>query len=443
MYSPNTGIPRGQSFAHGLIQLPPGPNTILSSQNQLFELGESRFKQGDFSGSIPYLKKAKNHFVKEMNFPRYLDCYDMLFHASYELCREEEMEVMKAEFESVCKKYSIEKDPRTLVVMVFYSIDTQNWKEIPRALKRSLNLALNREVEGRNQNNRIEEFTARFDIMYCLYAHVLYYYQTRQMDECRKELKNVSVLLEDYYQMEDRIREEKSRTDNAQDQKILQELLWAHYKVTPFVEKIDIHIKYMGALIEEDYRKKEKLLLEVLEKAKVFRIDHLMGYIYVYLSQNYMELKDLNQAATFLKLAEKYTDFNNCKRLGQQIFLVQKELENLRRQSKLNKDYDMIFDRKHRSIVEKQKGCISFKNQHILWDIMDLLASHPGTTFSKQKLVEKVWKQDYMPLVHDNKIYVTLKRLRELVEQNSRQPVYIRRTKQGYHLNEGVRILIK
>ena len=103
----------------------------------------------------------------------------------------------------------------------------------------------------------------------------------------------------------------------------------------------------------------------------------------------------------------------------------------------------MIFDRKHRSIVERQKGCISFKNQHILWDIMGLLASRPGAAFSKQKLVERIWKQDYMPLVHDNKIYVTLKRLRELVEQNSRQPVYIRRNKEGYHLNGEARILVK
>ncbi|MCY4513185.1 MAG: helix-turn-helix domain-containing protein [Bdellovibrionales bacterium] len=445
MYSPSTtGISGEQSLTHSLIQLPLGPNSIQSSQNQLFESGKSRFKQGDFSGSIPYLKKAKNHFIKEKNFPRYLDCYDMLFHASHELCQEEELEVMKTEFESVCKKYSIEKDPRTLVVMVFYSMDTQNRKEISRALERILNLALKRELEGQKSNNRIEEFIARLDIMYCLYAYVFYYYKNRQMDECRKELKNVRMLLEDYYQMEDQIREEKSRTDNAQDQKTLQELLWAHRKVVSFVEKIDIHIKYMGALIEQDYRQKEQLLLNTLEKARILHSDQLMGYMYIDMSENYIELNDLDQAATFLKLAEKYTDFTNFKRLGHRIREV-KNLLNLRRQDKdnLKKNYDIIFDRKHRSIVEKQKGCISFKNQHILWDIMGLLASRPGTAFSKQQLVETVWRQDYMPLVHDNKIYVTFKRLRELVEHNSRRPVYIRRTKKGYHLNEGARILIK
>ena len=383
--------------------------------------------------------------MKEMNFQRYLDCYDMLFHALYEQCKEDELEDMKVEFEAICKRYKKynEENPRTLAVMIFHSIDTQNWTEIPKVLERILNLALNRETENRKKNNRIEEFAARLDIMYCLYAYVLYYCQTKQTNKCQKELKSVNMLLENYYQLEDQIREEKSRTDNAQDQKILQELLWAYHKAFSFVKEIEIHIKYMGAFMEEDYRKKEQLFLEILEKAKTVRSDRLMGYIYVYLSQNYIELKDMAQAATFLKLAEKYTDFNNFKRLGQHIYLVRKELEDLRSQSKLRKDYDMIFDRKHRSIVERQKGCISFKNQHILWDIMDLLASRPGAAFSKQKLVERIWKQDYMPLVHDNKIYVTLKRLRELVEQNSRQPIYICRNKMGYHLNEEAKILIK
>ena len=208
------------------------------------------------------------------------------------------------------------------------------------------------------------------------------------------------------------------------------------------MRKADIHIKYMESIMEKDYKRRETLLWEVFERAKGFCNDYLMGYIYVNMSENYIELDDPDQAATFLKLAEKYTDFNNFKRLGQKVHNIQKKLEQLRSHNQ-SKDYDIIFDRQHRSIVERQKGCISFKNQFILWDIMNLLASRPGESFSKQKLMEEVWKQNYMPSIHDNKIYVTLKRLRELVEQNSRQPVYIRRSKKGYHLNEGIKILIK
>ena len=448
MYGLGIGNSGEQNTVQGSVKLPSSllsPVVGVAPSYQDFEMGESLFKQGDFNGSILYLKRAKNRFMKEMNFSRYLDCYDMLFHAFFEQCREDELEDMKIEFEAICKKYN-KKDIKTLSVIIFSSIDTRSWIEISKNLKEILHQVLKKEAENRRKNNRIQEFEARLEILFCLYTYVSYYYQTNQVYKCQKELKNVNIILEDYYHLEDQIREEKSRTDNAQDQKTLQELLWAYHKASFFVKEVEIRIKYMEALMEENCRKKEQLLLEILKKSKTVRngsSDYLMGYIYTYLSQNYMELKDLDQAATFLKLAGKYTDFNNFKRLGQHIYLVRKELENLRNQSKLKKDYDIIFDRKHRSIVEKQKGCISFKNQHILWDIMDLLVSRPGVAFSKQKLVEKIWQQDYMPLVHDNKIYVTLKRLRELVEQNSQQPVYIRRNKEGYHLNEGARILIK
>ena len=443
MYSMGTGNPREQSLTHSLIQLPPGPDSILSSQNRLFELGESHFKQGDFRGSIPYLKQAKVHFINDMNFQCYFDCYEMLCYALGEQCKGEELEDIKVEFEAVCKRYSIEENPRTLAIMTNYFIGTQDWRKISLVLKRILNLVLNREIESRREGNRLEELMARLDMLYCLSIYISYYYQSGQFKQCREELRSANMLLDDYYQLEDQIREEKSRTDNAQDQKVLQELLWALQKTDPFVKKMDVYIKFTEALVEENFKSREQLLLDTLEKARTLRSDHLIGYIYMYISTNYIELEDMDQAATFLKLAEKYTDFTNFKRLGQQIHLVHEKLEDLRSQNKLKKEYDMIFDRKHRSIVERQKGCISFKNQHILWDIMDLLASRPGTAFSKQKLVERIWKQDYMPLVHDNKIYVTLKRLRELVEQNSRQPVYIRRNKEGYHLNEGARILVK
>lgn len=442
MYS-STGNPREQSLTHSLIQLPPGPDSILSSQNRLFELGESHFKQGDLSGSIPYLKKAKDHFINDMNFQCYFDCYEMLCYALGEQCKEEELKDIEVEFETVCKQYNIEENPRTLAIMTSYFMGTQDWKKISQLLEKTLNLVLNREIKSRREGNRLEELMARLDMLYCLSIYISYYYQVGQVKQCRKELQSVNMLLDDYYQLEDQIREEKSRTDNAQDQKILQELLWALQKMDSFVKKMDVHIKFIGALVEEDFKRREQLLLDTLEVARILRSDHLMGYIYLYISTNYIELEDRDQAATFLKLAEKYTDFINFKRLGQQIRLVHKKLDDLPSQSKLKNDYDIIFYRKHRSIVEKQKGCISFKNQYILWDIMDLLASRPGTAFSKQKLVKRIWKQDYMPLVHDNKIYVTLKRLRELVEQNSRQPVYIRRNKEGYHLNERARILVK
>ena len=69
--------------------------------------------------------------------------------------------------------------------------------------------------------------------------------------------------------------------------------------------------------------------------------------------------------------------------------------------------------------------------------------SQPGSIYSKESLVEKIWQQKYNPLVHDNKIYVTIKRLRELLEPDYKNPKYIFRTKEGYYMSKKIRALIK
>lgn len=43
-------------------------------------------------------------------------------------------------------------------------------------------------------------------------------------------------------------------------------------------------------------------------------------------------------------------------------------------------------------------------------DLLRLFVLNQGTVYSKEFLVENVWKQPYDPSVHDNKIYVTIKR---------------------------------
>ena len=178
------------------------PDAAQSSKD-LFTLGENYFKQGDFKNSIPYLRKAKSHFMKQMNFKDYFTCYDMLFHALYEQCEKEELEDMRGEFEAVCSKYNIEKDVRTLSGMVFYFIDTQKKREIPQELQRILNLALSKEAGSRKKNDRIGEFEARLDVMYCLYAYVLYYYRTHQTEKCREKLESANMLLDDYHGLEE------------------------------------------------------------------------------------------------------------------------------------------------------------------------------------------------------------------------------------------------
>lgn len=76
-------------------------------------------------------------------------------------------------------------------------------------------------------------------------------------------------------------------------------------------------------------------------------------------------------------------------------------------------------------------------------DLLRLFVQQQGHVFSKEFLVEQVWKQSYDPAVHDNKIYVTIKRLRKMIEPDYDKPKYIFRAKNGYFMNKSAKVLIE
>ena len=94
------------------------------------------------------------------------------------------------------------------------------------------------------------------------------------------------------------------------------------------------------------------------------------------------------------------------------------------------------------AVTEKTKGKIDFKNQFILLEMLKLFLAHPGRVFSKEEFIETVWKQSYNPSVHDNKIYVTIKRLRKVIEPDYNKPKYLFLAKNGYYFSKDVHIQI-
>ncbi len=105
--------------------------------------------------------------------------------------------------------------------------------------------------------------------------------------------------------------------------------------------------------------------------------------------------------------------------------------------------YDIILNISHHKITEKIKGEIDFKNQYMLFNVLKLFILNPNKVFSKKELTEKIWKEEYNSKSHDNKIYVTIKRLREILETKDTCSRYIFRSKGGYHLNLDLKILVQ
>jgi len=155
------------------------------------------------------------------------------------------------------------------------------------------------------------------------------------------------------------------------------------------------------------------------------------------LGLTYKESGELDKARTYLELALKSVDKTNLKRLYSLVDHLLKDVV-----ASSQSPYDLVYDVKTHSVEEKSKGLIDFKNQFILLEMLKLFLAHPGRVFSKEEFIETVWKQSYNPSVHDNKIYVTIKRLRKVIEPDYNKPKYLFLAKNGYYLSKDVKIQI-
>lgn len=165
----------------------------------------------------------------------------------------------------------------------------------------------------------------------------------------------------------------------------------------------------------------------------------LMDYIGLLyeLGNAYLDIGDQKNGAIYLQLALASMDPVNMKSLHN---AIQKRLKSLDAPSE--PDWDIVFVKARRLIIEKEKGEIDLKNQVLLFNVFELFFENPGFAYSKEQLVKIIWNEDYNPGIHDNKIYVTIKRLRELIEPNYERPKYIIRSKNGYFLSKYSKVMI-
>lgn len=97
-----------------------------------------------------------------------------------------------------------------------------------------------------------------------------------------------------------------------------------------------------------------------------------------------------------------------------------------------------LIDHSHRTVITPAGKQVPVGNQFVLITLLKMLGGMPGAKLSKEEITRKLWKQDYNPLVHDNKIYVTIRRLRKLIEPDSRHPAYVLNAEDGYMFNPKV-----
>ena len=84
---------------------------------------------------------------------------------------------------------------------------------------------------------------------------------------------------------------------------------------------------------------------------------------------------------------------------------------------KLNEEYRRVF------VKEREINVTSRE-----YELLELLASHPGKTYTREELLETIWGKDYPG--DERTVDVHIRRLREKLENNPSEPKYVR-TKWG------------
>lgn len=358
---------------------------------ELFELGKLYCERGDFFPAMEKLQLAAETALPQRDLTIYLKCQNLLLRLYAETEQEDKIHVTKEKLQDLVLKEGFELNAKTYYTLALCASYKGQMETALEYCQKSLAIALATD--------------SKEDICYAISGTAQVHWRMGRHQEALKEIYNLQIFFE---------------VLELPEVRISTLLLNAH---------ILIDMKKFDQAIE--------ILWQAYDMTKVHKTMLMHIYLLATMGRAYLKAGDRELARLYLKLAARAVDAKNSIRLARQIDLEMAELGQDSRNS-----YDLIFDIENHTITEKKLGKVDFKNQFILLDLLRLFVQNQGQVYSKEYLVEQVWKQDYDPAVHDNKIYVTIKRLRKMIEPDFEKPKYIFRAKNGYFMNKSAKVLI-
>ncbi len=360
--------------------------------DSLFEMGKLYCDRGDFSQAIDRLTQACDGLYKQRKFEKFLNGQNLLLRMYAEREEADAIQLTKEKLQDLVLKEGLELSSKTYYTLALCAAYKRQFDVSLDYLQKALSIALATDKKE--------------DICFAIFGIAITYYNQDRLTESLKEIYNLQV----FFEVLD----------------IPELKLSAHILNANLLRKLKKYDQAIEVLWQS---------YDVLRETKVMTI-----YVNVLFSMGstYLDAGERDLARMYLTLALKSVDQTNFKYLSRSIKRRMDELG-----GDLSSSYDLIFEASSNAVVEKKLGRIDFKNQFILLDLLRLFMVQPGKVFSKEDLVETVWKQTYDPAVHDNKIYVTIKRLRKMIEPDYEKPKYIFRAKNGYYINKSARILME
>jgi tetratricopeptide (TPR) repeat protein len=364
----------------------------IDKARTLLDLGKLLCQKGDLNDALPRLNEARDIFIECKAFDKYLDTINLILRIFAEQNKFNEVTEVKDQIQDLALRESFELTPKTYYTLGICALYKKQLTSSQSYFEKSLSLSLDKD--------------SKKDVCYAISGLVYSYLGQNKYSEALKELSNLEVFF--------RVIPDKELELNS---------LLTHGI---------IHLR-MGEL-----EKALEVFWSCYDLLKVQKNYYQYVTLLYFMGKTYVDLGDLESARIYLKLAKKSIDSENMIRLAASVELELKKIGGEEEDA-----YDLVFKESMSFLVEKRKGQVNFKNQFVLMDMLRLFMETPGEVYSKEDLVNKVWRQQYDPRVHDNKIYVTIKRLRKMIEPDYAKPTYIFRSKNGYYLNKNTRVLIE
>lgn len=371
-----------------------GLQSVTSNQldaKAVYEQAKVFIAAGRMEESIPMLRMAIELYRKEKNYDALLMVQNSILRIHAERMEYDKINQIKEEIQDLVLKEGIKLSSKTYYVL-----------GVCAAYKNQVDLAL--DYFQKALTNALGK-DSKEDMVYAISGVTLCYVHKGRLEDALSEIYNLKVFFE---------------VLNLPELKLNTQIINAMIlrKLNRYDEALDV----LWTAYEELKSPETKMFF--------YSLLYNIGATYFY-SGN----KDL--AKVYLQLAKRSIDEANFKRTAQ-------DIDNLLiRLGASDTEFDLVINEAEQSVREKTKGHVEFKNQFILLDLLNLFVKNPGKVFSKEDLVELIWGQEYNPSVHDNKVYVTIKRLRKLIEPDIDKPHYIFRGKNGYYLNKAARVLLE
>lgn len=357
-----------------------------------YELAKLYVDRGDFHIAIHKIEKLSDYYFEKKDFDKFLDCMVDLIKMYTERDECTKIIQLKERLQDLVLRDNFQLTSFTYYTLGVCEACKSNFSAAQDYFQKSLSIAL-KDNDKKNMS-------------YAIAGLAYTYTHLGKLSEAIQELYNLKVFLE----------------------------------IIP-IRDLQISCEIFNGAILRKMGQTDQALDILWKCYEILRIEknHYMSMQLLYnIGITYQARGDLQNARLYLQLLRKTLDTKNFIRLNRD---VERKLLELGCSDK--EEYDLVFDSSGSIVTEKKRGKIDFNNQFILMDLLQLFVKYPGQIFSKEDIVKRIWNESYSPSIHDNKIYVTIKRLRSLIEPDMNNPKYIFRSKNGYYLNKESKIRLQ